>query len=94
MLLNHVEPTDDKKSQEIAHFFLFKRLLSISMAACASQKMIGKEITAMIIAHPPNFGRRMINTSAAANPDINGLNILFIFSSVIPLSPYEIRNNG
>ena len=56
--------------------------------------MIGKEITAMIIAHPPNFGRRMINTSAAANPDINGLNILFIFSSVIPLSPYEIRNNG
>ena len=56
--------------------------------------MIGKETTAMTIVHPPNFGRKVININAAANPDINGLNILFIFASVLPLPPDEIRNNG
>jgi len=94
MLPNHVEPTDDKEFQEIAHFFPLKSWPRISITACAIQKMIGKEITAMIIAHPPNFGRRMINTSAAANPTINGLIILFIFSSVLPLSPDKIGDNG
>jgi len=41
--------------------------------------MIGKETTAMTIAHPPNFGRRVINMSVTANPTTNGLNILFIY---------------
>ena len=56
--------------------------------------MIGKETTAMTIVHPPNLGCRMINTRAAIKPAINGLNILFIFASVLPLPPDEIRNNG
>ena len=94
MLPNHVEPTDDKESQKIAHFFLFKSWTRISITACATQKITGKETTAMAIVHPPNFGRRVIKTSAAAKPAINGLNILFIFSSALPLSPDEIRNDG
>ena len=94
MLLNHVEPTDDKELQQITHFFLFKSWLRISITACAIQKMIGKETTAMTIVHPPNLERKVININAATNPAINGLNILFIFSSVLPLSPDEIGNNG
>ena len=94
MLPNHVEPTDDKEFQEIAHFFLFKSWLRISITACAIQKIIGKETIAIITAHHPNLWCSIINMIAATNPDINGLNILFIFASVLPLSPDEIRNNG